>query len=73
MVVLSNLTTQTRVVMSPVDPDREVPLYRGYGDLDLVCGACGFTIARGLRASSQLQHLVLECGRPRAGARWAGG
>jgi hypothetical protein len=41
--------------------DREVPrgagpLFRGNGDIDYVCGNCGFTIAAGMAAS---QHFML--------------
>lgn len=33
------------------------PLFRGNGDIDYVCGHCGFVIAAGLSAT---QHVMVE-------------
>jgi hypothetical protein len=61
MVVLDGLPPHTRAVLSAAPGTPAVPLYAGYGDVDLTCGNCGQILAQGLREPAQLAHLVLQC------------
>lgn len=37
------------------------PLFFSFGDLDLLCGACGFVLIRGVRSSSAIYDAIVEC------------
>ena len=48
------------------EPDGSGPLFRGNGDIDYVCGNCGFVIASGFSANKHVISDTTAC--PACGA-----
>lgn len=45
------------------DSHRPHPLATGTGEVNCLCGACGFTLCEGLESAGQVAGVVLRCPR----------
>jgi len=54
---------QTRTVLEP--KPGVIPVIKGAGNIDLLCGNCGETLVEGLR-EGQIRDIVIHCPKCRA-------
>ena len=64
LVVAENLDPSNETVIE-FTPERPVPFMSDGGDVNLLCGSCGFAICEKLTSATQVQAMVIRC--PRCG------
>lgn len=52
---------ETSVMAS--DAEKPHAFLGGDGDVNLLCGECGFRLCEGLESAAEVQHIVFECPR----------
>lgn len=63
--VVENPDPQTQTVIQ-FEPPKLAPFMTDGGDVNLLCGNCGFMIAEKLASASQIQAVVISCPRCKA-------